>query len=345
MNKAFTISGLDPLTVNLIEEEQKNVMLLDEKRKPEGYSTMKCTGKLNDVSVEFLLDTGASRSLIKTSLVNKIQYYGRVEWEYEGLEPMRVANNTKIYPKGAVKLKVEIGGIEKELKFLVFDEISYNVILGVEYLFESRWVIDTHRKILKNEESDTEVKLIVHQRDSIIPVHYVYLMENIEIPQLSEKIASCGLNGFIKRENLPRECMVSGIEDQYERYKLGVVRGIAELKSGSFNVVVGNFGQEDIHLPAGTAIAVAEGLDMNESCIIGAEGDHGESTTDCTLADESQRAHENNVKEVKDECMSFNFEDVDIDEIQLNSLKSLLEKYKELFRTPNAERTAKVGGH
>jgi len=345
LEKAFTVSGLDTLTVNLIEQEQNMLLLLDETKKPEGYTTLKCVGKLNDVSVEFLLDTGASKSLIRSSFVNKLQNYGRVEWEDGVLEPMRVANNMKIYPTGIVKLKVVIGETERIMKFLVFDEVSYNVILGVDYLFESKWVIDTHRKIMKNEKSDTEVKLIVHQRDSVIPVHYVYLMDNIEIPRMSERVASCGINGMIKKENLPRECMVKGIEEQYERYKLGVVRGIVELKSGSFNVVVGNFGQEDIHLAAGTAIAVAEGLDMSECCIIGAGDDHGDSTTDCTTGGESQEAQENNVKEVKNECLNFNFEDVDIDEIQLESLKSLLHKYNDLFRTPNAERTAKVGGH
>ena len=190
LEKAFTVSGLDTLTVKLIEKEQNMLLLVDERRKPEGYTTLKCIGKLNDVSVEFLLDTGASRSLIRSSFVNKLQYYGKVEWEDGVLEPMRVANNMKIYPTGIVKLKVVIGGLERTMKFLVFDEVSYNVILGVDYLFESKWVIDTHRQTLKNERSDTEVKLIVHQRDSVIPVHYVYLMENIEIPRMSERVAS-----------------------------------------------------------------------------------------------------------------------------------------------------------
>ena len=112
LHAAKTLSRLDEFTLKTLSRNETAVM--DEVQRTKRFTTLKCVGKLNDLGVEVMLDTGATTSLVKSSMVERIRQYSNLEWDYDELEPIRVANNMKIFPKGRVNLTVEIGDVAVE---------------------------------------------------------------------------------------------------------------------------------------------------------------------------------------------------------------------------------------
>mgnify|MGYP000320030237 CR=1 FL=1 len=63
---AYYISRIDDRSLELLMSESQHKVIDD------GFTTLKCVGKLNGQSLELMLDTGATASLIRTSLLRKL---------------------------------------------------------------------------------------------------------------------------------------------------------------------------------------------------------------------------------------------------------------------------------
>ena len=101
----------------------------------------------------------------------------------------------------------------------MLDKIPFNVILGLD---ETGWLIDVQNKKLTNHKYESEVDLIVFQKDSIIPSHYVYSMNEEVLPKYCEKLIECGLN----RSDNGFSCVIGGTPEQEETLRIGIARGL-----------------------------------------------------------------------------------------------------------------------
>ena len=90
--------------------------------------------------VKTLLDTGAYKSLIKPTVLERIQKDAILVQDDE-IHTLRCANKTTNETLGSVKLRFTISDETYEHWFLVFREQSCPVILGLDFLKENRMCI------------------------------------------------------------------------------------------------------------------------------------------------------------------------------------------------------------
>ena len=90
--------------------------------------------------VKTLLDTGAYKSLIKPTVLERIQKDAILAQDDE-IHTLRCANKTTNETLGSVKLRFTISDETYEHWFLVFREQSCPAILGLDFLKENRMCI------------------------------------------------------------------------------------------------------------------------------------------------------------------------------------------------------------
>jgi len=119
-----------------------------------------------------LLDSGAGRSLIKTEIFNRLKegvmnFTTDVPVELYGVE------NTRLVTRGLATLQVQVLGDNLLQDFIVVDSISEKCILGVDALYEHKFVIDgSERRIFRVKQPlklDSAPTIITRERITIKP--------------------------------------------------------------------------------------------------------------------------------------------------------------------------------
>ena len=249
---AYFISRIDDKSMELMVNEHGNGV------SEERFTTLKCVGKLNGQSLELMLDTGATASLIRTSLIKKLPNSHSLALRNCDGSSIRVANGEKIYPRGIIELMVDIAGLSIPHEFMVFDEVPFNAILGMDYIYKAKWIVDIPQGKLVSERAEVNTDLIMFTTSTVIPSHYIYLSEDVVIEPRVEMVCR-GATGCYGNGN---ECyLIDGMAEQEESYGINVAHGYGNLSDGRMNLLIANFGTEKVYLTAGTVVAVANKID------------------------------------------------------------------------------------
>ena len=152
---AYHISRIDDTSLELLAMEDKREVSSDK------FTTLKCIGKLNEQSMELMLDTGATASLIRTSLLRKLPNYQQLILKSGQGMSVRVANGARLYSRGTIDLKVDIANVKITHEFMIFDEVPFNAILGMDYIFKGKWIVNIPEGKLKSEAANAQADLIM----------------------------------------------------------------------------------------------------------------------------------------------------------------------------------------
>ena len=106
-------------------EKVKNNIVYD---KMGGRPSLKI--KINGVWKDCLLDTGARVNVIDAEIVKDFK---NCKWKI-GEDKVSCANGSALKTKGRVQLNVEIDGVEKEIEFIVAENLSPRIIGGIIFL-------------------------------------------------------------------------------------------------------------------------------------------------------------------------------------------------------------------
>lgn len=209
----------------------KNTMIKINTLLPEKLITLDMT--LYEKNLKALIDTGANRSLVRSSCVSKDCVLDRSR-----KESIRGFNDHRIETLGTVNLVLSWYNIDMPLKFHVVqdDAIDYEVMLGLDFLHKHRINIDVSRNkvsIVNNDESfsdfyldvDNNVKQIIHERVPIYCARNTYLTNNkmVQVPirinfacDKNSMHELLYLEGEEKNENFETMCGVLEINDDNE---------------------------------------------------------------------------------------------------------------------------------
>ncbi|KAI9557201.1 hypothetical protein GHT06_017018 [Daphnia sinensis] len=91
--------------------------------------------KITNEKFKGLLDSGASRSLIKTDVFNRLKE-GVMKFTADFPVDLYGVENTRLVTRGLVTLQVQVLGDNLLQDFIVVDSISEECILGLEALYE-----------------------------------------------------------------------------------------------------------------------------------------------------------------------------------------------------------------
>ncbi|MEO0683466.1 MAG: reverse transcriptase domain-containing protein [Cyanobacteria bacterium J06649_11] len=114
-------------------------------------ATVRIWGKLLGLSYQFLIDSGAAISAISTELWNDIKEVVPTELQTKDLPNLVTANQTQMKIHGSIILPLEIEQETYNTTFHVIDGLSFNIIIGHDFLLQNNGMINYKEKKLTLE--------------------------------------------------------------------------------------------------------------------------------------------------------------------------------------------------
>jgi len=118
---------------------------------------IKLQGSKGAIEEEVLFDTGASYSFIKKEIAEKL---ANLELLPEEMEFQTAENGRKIVARNRISINFYINGDRFSDEFIVLDEISENVIIGVVTLQKWRMKLDFENEEIIYDKRVTRLLLI-----------------------------------------------------------------------------------------------------------------------------------------------------------------------------------------
>ncbi|KAM7296220.1 uncharacterized protein ISCGN_021402 [Ixodes scapularis] len=191
-----------------------------------------------------LVDTGADYSVLSGRLSRRLR---KVTTPWDGPQ-IRTAGGHLITPVGRCTARVEIHGETCPVKFVVLQDCSRDVILGMDFLCEYGAVIDlganqlTLRKpVLPPVETNTTSTAIR------------VIADHVNLPPRSSVFVT-----VITDSALHGEALLEGSVQLLLEKGIGVARGVTDLQEGRTTVLVTNFREEPQHLTKSTTVGHVE---------------------------------------------------------------------------------------
>ncbi|KAM7303115.1 uncharacterized protein ISCGN_018623 [Ixodes scapularis] len=191
-----------------------------------------------------LVDTGADYSVLSGRLSRRLR---KVTTPWDGPQ-IRTAGGHLITPVGRCTARVEIHGETCPVKFVVLQDCSRDVILGMDFLCEYGAVIDlganqlTLRKpVLPPVETNTTSNAIR------------VIADHVNLPPRSSVFVT-----VITDTAMHGEALLEGSVQLLLEKGIGVARGVTDLQEGRTTVLVTNFREEPQHLTKGTTVGHIE---------------------------------------------------------------------------------------
>lgn len=164
-------------------------------------------GKINGNQVMITLDTGASHSIIRSDLVENVEYLAGIS--------LRTATGENLSIKGKTTARTEVGTMEIDHLFVVAD-ITDEVIIGLDFMLRHGFNLDLGNKILKC--GNMEVSLDINGTTEM-GVRQITLEKRRKIPPNSESVI------WVRAFNKPsRDCLFL-VEPNAGDFKKGLVVG------------------------------------------------------------------------------------------------------------------------
>lgn len=157
-----------------LPQASNRVVLLDSSSDLHSYKNISLSIVIRSRCVIAIVDTGSTFSLIQKSLWKQLSPYEECQ-SSEG-QSFLLANGQRQQSLGKVKWQCEIQGQSVDATFFIMQDadLTVPVILGIDFLLESRMVLDFHRAQYRMPTM-TEPKAIPFQQQDIQPSTYFYL--------------------------------------------------------------------------------------------------------------------------------------------------------------------------
>ncbi|UYV79891.1 hypothetical protein LAZ67_18000994, partial [Cordylochernes scorpioides] len=238
---------------------------------------------------------------------------------------LRVANGKIIKPKGRCSLKLDLNGLQENFEFIVLEDCSHDVILGLDFLKLSRAVIDSAEDTLFLEEFLVED---TPKNNSPLYAEREYRIEP----------ASCQLIEVLSRDISDNAAVVAESQKglSLER-ELMAPCSIISLTSNRGKLWMANWNPYPKIIPQGMHVADGVVIEDSQLCVL-AEGNH--VGTDIGHSEDSKIAEILNI-------------DDSLDDFQKEKLRNLLRNYRDIFdfrkkeasKTDNVKHRISTGDH
>ena len=201
--------------------------------------------KVNSVPSEFLVDTGATLSILSIKAWDVLSQNSSMM-----LQPFQsevyTASGNPIDVKGKVQVMVDVNGIQCLTEMVVAD-IDVDGILGLDFLKKNNCTLDMNRDILTVKGRTCKLSV-----DGKIGCYRISVSETVSIPSMSEVIIEGKVN--VSPFQSSKLGIIEPNEKSFMAGKGMVAKALVETRD-KVPVRIVNFGQEDATLFPGTHIA------------------------------------------------------------------------------------------
>ena len=290
------------------------------------------TGQIEGHPVRFLVDTGATITLVSTRVYSKLlgsplQPVDFTVYQADG-EPMST--------KGHLTCKISLGPLQV-LQDVVVADLQEDAILGMDFLLSHDCKLD----LVEQKMQIQDISVTLWNIHDIGSFYKVTMTEDGHVPGKHEAIIA----GRLQLRGQPHEhSLLEGTTGLTEKYGLLVAPALIDPREQIVRIRVLNPHDEDVYLREGTTVGTCQNVEVWET-----------SPIDNLATEVNQQIAHITVKNdpLPDGCVPEYLTDLlqrsskHVDEIQTTKLKSLLCEYADIFAKNDRDlgRTDKVKHH
>ena len=199
-----------------------------------GENGLYVTGEIQSRPVKFLVDTGASISLVSTEMYNKMNLKNKLqEIQYD----VRQADGKRMPVVGISNFEITMGPLRVDHEMIVAD-LQVDAIIGIDFLLQNECKLDLKGQTMNmmgtivnlwSESVEPKCCRISVKKDVIIPANHEKLIEGI-----------CHRRGTESRLNV-----IEGTQKFAEKYGLMIGRSLADIGKGQVLLRVLNLSDND----------------------------------------------------------------------------------------------------
>lgn len=204
--------------------------------------------------VTALVDTGADYSVISRRLATQLK---KVTTEWNG-PLIRTAGGHLVSPSGRCTSRVSIRGHTYLTTFVILEQCSRDLILGMDFLTDYGAIIDLPSKSVSFSTDHALPSDKKSEHRSTLRL----LEEHVTLPPYSSRLIAVGTDSSDDIEGV-----AEGNRSLFLDRGISVARGVVQLHKGQAHVLLTNFSPEFQHLNTGTALAFLEGITEASSAL------------------------------------------------------------------------------
>ncbi|RNA13894.1 Transposon Ty3-I Gag-Pol poly, partial [Brachionus plicatilis] len=206
---------------------------------------IKISAKIFGINVSNVLDTGASRSMIKKECLNKILEIaepGSIKFsKLRSPLKIKLGDTSLTESNFKVKLDIDIEGDFYPLELLVLETLPYDVLFGMDFITLYDVLIRPATKTIKIDPDFVQTK-----HNCEIPENYLICSENVFIPPFCEVLVPAIVNKIHKGQSL-----VTSYCPLVERFGIYAGKGVLSDES-EVSICLANLTKETVCLPKRT---------------------------------------------------------------------------------------------
>ncbi|KAM7307869.1 uncharacterized protein ISCGN_011505 [Ixodes scapularis] len=200
------------------------------------------------------VDTGADYSVISRRLATQLK---KVTTESNG-PLIRTAGGHLVPPSGRCTSRVSIRGHTYLTTFVILEQCSRDLILGMDFLTDNGALIDLPSKSVSFSTDHALPSDNKSEHRSTLRL----LEEHVTLPPYSSRLIAVGTDSSDDIEGV-----AEGNRSLFLDRGISVARGIVQLHKGQAHVLLTNFSPEFQHLNTGTALAFLESITEASSAL------------------------------------------------------------------------------
>ena len=228
-------------------------------------SCMTVPGRIGKVKIRFLIDTGASCTIVSEKHFENIEKSeGKRRMEVKG-QQLIAANGSPLRVLGKMFVPIQIGKtiVEHEI---IGAGISDQGILGFDFLNQHKCVVSASEKEMYINNVTIPCRSIKN-----LSIRRIQLKESCVIPASSEALVEVAVTGS-NLENNDTCVLMEPLQKFESKYKLKVAPNLCDLTKEQLIVRILNPNTEDVQLYGGTSVALVDSS-ITDVYFIDFEGD------------------------------------------------------------------------
>ncbi len=279
-----------------------------------------------NTEVETLVDTGASTNYISQDLVTRIMVYQPLIIE-DSINNVQIGDKTVIKSKGRVLLRISIGGFIFVVPFVILENISFDAVLGMEFLKRSQAIIDADDNSLYFKSNET--------------VHPLHLSAATTIPAFT----SIPVEADFPASSLNQTRVIINYGHLIQKHGICIGKGPIKCVNSTMCILLTNITSFPVDLPAKIIIGQLTDFDdysENDGSFLNfmedQPGDSSSSPGNFRNMDSNLNTSPNKNSSIT-QLPNVDFNTASLTDIQHKKVKSLLTEFSDLFVTSHAGAT------
>ena len=264
------------------------------------FQVLKTAGKVENIPVQAIVDTGSTITIISNQLKNKLTNYKPIEEELQNIT-IKAANGEPLEYIEKIQVPIEICNQEYIHDVAIVKNFQFDLLLGNDFLYKASIIIDFPNATIKSKESNAPIT--IQKEETWITIH-----EDKIIPSRSEMILNLNLSQDMINQNTLM--IFEPVQNIPENKNILLARCLVTPKMKTIPIRICNPSLDEVKLYSKTRIGTLEPCEFLGNI------------------DASSKILKTQQKEIPN---NINLEDSELTIDQKEKLLKLLKKYSNIF--------------